>query len=75
MPDDIAPCPQAGRRKGRKERMLEMRAHIAAYTAGYPHCAALRREVNQIETYRDLENLLESRREGALNQSMKGGKI
>lgn len=61
--------------KGEKRGMLEMRAHIAAYTAGYPHCAALRREVNQIETYRDLENLLESRREGALNQSMKGGKI
>lgn len=49
--------------KGEKRGMLEMRGHIAAYTAGYPHCAALRREVNQIETYQDLEMLLRCRRE------------
>lgn len=61
--------------RGEKRGILEMRGHIAAYTAGYPHCAALRREVNQIETYRDLENLLERRREDALKHSMNGGKV
>lgn len=44
--------------KGEKRGILEMRSHIASYTAGYPHCAALRRKVNEIETYRELDELL-----------------
>ena len=44
--------------KGEKRGILEMRTHVASYTAGYPHSASLRRQVNQIETYRELEELL-----------------
>lgn len=36
----------------------EMRKHIAWYTAGLPHSAALRRCVNEIESLSDLENML-----------------
>jgi nifR3 family TIM-barrel protein len=44
--------------KGEKRGIMEMRTHVASYTAGYPHSSALRRQVNQIETYRELEQLL-----------------
>ncbi|MCH5252698.1 MAG: tRNA dihydrouridine synthase DusB [Lachnospiraceae bacterium] len=44
--------------KGEKRGILEMRTHAAWYTAGYPHSASLRRQVNQITTYRELEELL-----------------
>lgn len=44
--------------KGEKRGMLEMRSHAAWYTAGYPHSSALRRAMNDIETYEALENLL-----------------
>lgn len=44
--------------KGEKRGIMEMRTHVAWYTAGYPHSAALRRTVNQIETYEQLEELL-----------------
>lgn len=44
--------------KGEKRGILEMRSHAAWYTAGYPHSAALRREMNDIDTYQALENLL-----------------
>jgi tRNA-dihydrouridine synthase len=33
-----------------------MRKHIGWYTTGYPNSAALRRSVNEMETYEDLEN-------------------
>lgn len=36
----------------------EMRKHISWYTAGFPHSAKLRREINEIETYQELEDLL-----------------
>ena len=42
--------------------MREMRKHVAWYTAGLPHSARLRREVNQLEDYSQLEKLLESLR-------------
>lgn len=45
--------------KGEKRGILEMRSHAAWYTAGYPHSAALRREMNDIVTYQALEELLE----------------
>ena len=34
---------------------------MAWYTAGMPHSASLRREINQIETYEDMEKLLSER--------------
>ena len=38
--------------------MREMRKHVAWYTAGLPHSAALRGKVNEIEKIGDLEQLL-----------------
>ncbi|MBP3703214.1 MAG: tRNA dihydrouridine synthase DusB [Lachnospiraceae bacterium] len=38
--------------------MREMRKHVAWYTAGLPHSAALRGKVNEIEKITDLEQLL-----------------
>ena len=42
--------------KGEYTAVREMRKHIAWYTTGYPNSAALRRSVNEMETYQDLEN-------------------
>ena len=35
--------------------MREMRKHVAWYTTGYPGSAALRREINAMESYDELE--------------------
>lgn len=43
--------------KGEKRGMREMRSHAAWYTAGYPHSASLRRAMNTVETYAQLEEL------------------
>ena len=48
--------------KGEYTGMREMRKHVAWYTAGLPHSARLRREVNQLEDYSQLEKLLENLR-------------
>lgn len=45
--------------KGENLGMKEMRKHIAWYTAGLPHSAALRRESNQVESLKELEEMLE----------------
>ena len=45
--------------KGEYTAIREMRKHVAWYTAGMPHSAGLRRESNNIESYADLEKLLE----------------
>lgn len=45
--------------KGEYTGIREMRKHIAWYTAGYPHSAALRSKVNSIETMESLLELLE----------------
>jgi nifR3 family TIM-barrel protein len=37
----------------------EMRKHVAWYTAGYPHSAKIRRAVNEIESFEELEKLLQ----------------
>ncbi len=42
--------------KGEYTAVREMRKHIAWYTTGYPNSASLRRSVNEMETYQDLEN-------------------
>jgi tRNA-dihydrouridine synthase B len=44
--------------KGEYIGIREMRKHVAWYTSGYPHSAALRRKVNQIESMEALKNLL-----------------
>ena len=44
--------------KGEYWGIREMRKHISWYTAGFPHSAKLRREINEIETYQELEDLL-----------------
>lgn len=46
--------------KGEYTGIREMRKHVAWYTAGYPHSAAIRRRVNEIETMEKLENMLNS---------------
>ena len=40
--------------KGELAGIREMRKHVAWYTAGMPHSAAMRNQVNQIETYEEL---------------------
>lgn len=49
--------------KGEYTGMREMRKHVAWYTAGMPHSAAVRREVNEVETYEQLERLVKDRLE------------
>ena len=45
--------------KGEYTEMREMRKHVAWYTAGMPHSASVRRQVNEVETYEQLEKLVE----------------
>ena len=47
--------------KGEKRAIREMRGHVAWYTRGLPHSAALRNEINQVETLKELEGFLENR--------------
>lgn len=44
--------------KGEYTGIREMRAHISWYTAGFPNSSRLRREVNTVETLKELEALL-----------------
>ena len=48
--------------KGEMMGIREMRKHVAWYTAGYAHSAQIRREVNQVETFAELEGLCEKAR-------------
>lgn len=45
--------------RGEEMAMRQMRKHVAWYTAGYPGSASLRRRVNEVERYDDLERLLQ----------------
>ena len=45
--------------KGEGVAMREMRGHMAWYTKGMPHSAALRNEINQVETLEGLAELLD----------------
>ena len=38
--------------------MREMRKHVAWYTTGMPHSASVRRMVNEVESYEQLEELV-----------------
>ena len=44
--------------KGDYTGIREMRKHAAWYTGGFPHAARLRGEMNQVETYAQLEELM-----------------
>lgn len=44
--------------KGEMIGMREMRKHVSWYTSGLPHSAALRNQINQVETMEELEQLL-----------------
>lgn len=46
--------------KGEYTGIREIRKHGAWYTAGYPNSAKLRVMINEVETYEELENLLNS---------------
>lgn len=47
--------------KGEMAGMREMRKHVAWYTAGYPNSAALRNDINCVETLEELVELIEDR--------------
>ena len=44
--------------KGPHTGIREMRKHVAWYTAGFPHSARLRRQVNAIQSLEELEEIL-----------------
>lgn len=44
--------------KGNYTGMREMRKHVAWYTTGIPHSASVRRMVNEVESYEQLEELV-----------------
>lgn len=45
--------------KGEYTGIREMRKHVSWYTGGLPHSARLRRQVNEVESYEQLKELLE----------------
>ncbi len=45
--------------KGEAVAMREMRGHMAWYTKGMPHSAALRNEINQVDTLEEMAGLLD----------------
>lgn len=50
--------------KGEVTAMREMRKHMAWYTAGLPHSAKLRNDINQVETVDELKRFVEDRISG-----------
>lgn len=46
--------------KGEYTAVREMRKHIAWYTAGYPNSASLRRKVNEMESFEELEQAVKN---------------
>lgn len=49
------------RYKGEYLGIREMRKHVSWYTSGLPNSAKLRDEINRVESYEELEQLLEER--------------
>ena len=45
--------------KGEYTGIREMRKHVAWYTAGFPNSSRLRARVNELETLKSLEQLME----------------
>ncbi|MCD8398586.1 MAG: tRNA dihydrouridine synthase DusB [Lachnospiraceae bacterium] len=48
--------------KGEYIGIREMRAHLSWYTVGFPNSSRFRREINSIETFEELERLLNEKR-------------
>lgn len=46
--------------KGEYTAVREMRKHIAWYTTGYPNSAALRRSINEIESFEELQQAVKN---------------
>ena len=46
--------------KGEYTAVREMRKHISWYTAGYPNSASLRRDINSMETFEELEQAVKA---------------
>ena len=46
------------RYKGEYQGIREMRKHVAWYTAGYPESSRMRQAVNAVESFEELEALL-----------------
>ena len=40
--------------------VCQMRKHVAWYTAGYPESAALRKKINEADSYEELRGLIEA---------------
>lgn len=58
-----------GRYKDEARTAAEMRKHVAWYTTGLPHAAALRDAVNQAECWRAMVALIEEYRGGVLRRA------
>ena len=46
--------------KGEYIGIREMRKHVSWYTAGYPNSAGMRRKVNEMESYEQLQEFLDT---------------
>ncbi|MCI1722611.1 MAG: tRNA dihydrouridine synthase DusB [Lachnospiraceae bacterium] len=46
--------------KGDRMSVCQMRKHVAWYTAGYPESAALRKKINEADSYEELRGLIEA---------------
>ena len=59
--------------RGELAGIREMRKHVAWYTTGLPHSAALRNEVNLVEDYESLERLIQGEVSGDPVRRREGG--
>lgn len=55
--------------KGEYSGIHEMRKHVAWYTTGFPNSSKLRDQVNHVESYEELKDLLLSWKEGAIHMA------
>ena len=55
--------------KGEYSGIHEMRKHVAWYTTGFPNSSKLRDQVNHVESYEELRDLLLSWKEGAIHMA------
>ncbi|MEG1848193.1 MAG: tRNA dihydrouridine synthase DusB [Lachnospiraceae bacterium] len=53
-------CELQLRYKGEYIGIREMRKHLSWYTAGYPNSAKLRQEINSMESFAELQHIIES---------------
>lgn len=55
--------------KGEFSGIHEMRKHVAWYTTGFPNSSKLRDQVNHVESYEELKDLLLTWKEGAVHSA------